>query len=254
MGKKIIDIKNEFLNYPIQDINVLIDTYKDDEREGVKKLISSYVKKYEKYIKEQERLFSMYQYENNYHSKGYTYIAGLDEVGRGPLAGPVLSCAVVLPKGIEIQGINDSKKLSADKREKIFAEIKKYAIDIGIGIVENNVIDEINILNATKLSMKMALCKLKSKPDYLLIDALTLPDIKIPQRPIIKGDEKSISIAAASIIAKVTRDAIMEDYHKIYPHYGFDSNKGYGSAAHVEAIKEYGLCPIHRLSFTKNFV
>lgn len=254
MTKKIIDIKNEFLNYPIQDIKVLIDTYKDDEREGVKRLLLSYIKKLEKYNREQERLLLMQSYENIYYSEGYTCIAGLDEVGRGPLAGPVLSCAVVLPKGINIQGINDSKKLSKDKREKLFLEIKKQAIDIGIGIVPHNIIDEINILKATRLSMKIALSKLKVKPDYLLIDALTLPDIKIPQCPIIKGDEKSITIAAASIIAKVTRDSIMEDYDKIYPNYGFDLNKGYGSSFHIEAIKKYGLSPIHRLSYTKNFI
>ena len=254
MSKKIIDIKNEFSQSPIQDIKTLIKEYENDERVTVKRLITSYSNKLRTYEKEKIRLETICEYEKEYHSKGYVHIAGIDEVGRGPLAGPVVSCAVILPKDAYIEGINDSKKLSPKKREEIFIEIKKQAIDIGIGIVEPKQIDEINILNATKLSMKIALHNLKTKPDYLFIDALTLHDVNIPQLDIIKGDEKSISISAASIVAKVTRDAIMQDYHKIYPNYNFNSNKGYGSKDHIEGIKKHGLCPIHRRSFVKKFV
>lgn len=254
MDKKIYEIKNEFLQYPIENINDLINKYKSDERQGVKRIINSYIKAFNKYEKEKERLILIQQYEKTLYKKGYTYIAGIDEVGRGPLAGPVISCAIILPQDINIQGINDSKKLSKDKRNNLFTEIKRKALDIGIGIVEPEKIDQINILNATKLSMNIALSNLKIKPDYILIDAINLPNIQIPQKSIIKGDEKSISIAAASIIAKVTRDAIMEEYHKVYPFYNFNTNMGYGSLSHTQAIKNYGLCPIHRRTFTKNFV
>lgn len=254
MNKSVDDIKNEFSKHPIQDIKELMEKYESDERLTVKRIIVSYSKKFEKYQNEEKRFELMCKYEDEYRSKGYTYIAGMDEVGRGPLAGPVLSCAVILPENISIRGINDSKKLSEEKREELCLEIKEHAIDIGIGIVEHDELDNLNILNATKLSMKRALENLKVKPDYLFIDALTLEDIKIPQLEIIKGDEKSVSIAAASIVAKVTRDAIMQDYHGMYPNYEFDSNKGYGSPAHIEGIKKYGPCAIHRSSFVKNFV
>ena len=183
---------------------------------------------------------NMYDFEN---------IAGIDEVGRGPLAGPVVSAAVILPKDCNLP-VDDSKKLSEKKRNQLFVQIKEQAIAIGIGIIDHEIIDKINILQATKLSMLQAIEKLDIQPDFLLIDALTL-DTKIPQLAIIGGDGKNASIAAASIIAKVTRDSIMVDYHQKYPEYFFHKNKGYGVPAHIAAIKEHGLCTIHRRSFTK---
>jgi len=235
-------------------ITIAIEKYSKDHRDGVKRLVASYTKKLDNFKKELARLSHMQDYERIYQGKGYRLIAGIDEVGRGPLAGPVVSAAVILPTEISSNflGINDSKKLSADKRQKFFQIIKQEAIAVGVGIVEHDVIDKINILNATKLSMKYAVGNMEVTPDYLLIDAVALNDIGIPNRPIISGDQKSVSIAAASIIAKVTRDMMMEGYHDMYPEYNFMSNKGYGVAEHVTAIKEYGLTPIHRRSFTSN--
>ena len=196
----------------------------------------------------------MLQYEKEFLSQGKKLIAGIDEAGRGPLAGPVVAGAVVLPSGLIIEGVDDSKKLSEKKREKLYDEIEKKAVSFGIGIVSPAEIDEINILQATRKAMKEAVCALSVKPDILLIDAVHLPDITISQRSIIKGDAKSLSIAAASIMAKVTRDRLMVEYAKLYPEYGFESNKGYGSQEHIAALEKYGPCPIHRKSFIKNFV
>jgi len=181
-------------------------------------------------------------------------VCGIDEVGRGPLAGPVVAACVVLPQGTEIKGINDSKKLSQKLRESIFDEIKEKAEYIGIGIINNKRIDQINILNATKEAMVQALEKIELPIDHILIDAVTLEDTLISQTNIIKGDEKSISIAAASIIAKVTRDAMMTEYHDVYPCYDFDNNKGYGTQKHYEGIHEFGISPIHKKSLLKNII
>lgn len=200
-----------------------------------------------------ERLKLMYKYEKETYSKGFKCIAGIDEAGRGPLAGPVVAACVALPKGLLIEGVNDSKKLSEAKREQIYEIIMEKALSVGIGIVDEKTIDEINILNATKLAMKNSIMQMKVKPDFLLIDAVKLDDIDIPQLPIIKGDSLSLSIAAASIVAKVTRDRIMFEYDKKHPEYGFKKHKGYGTKLHIEAIKNYGICPIHRIGFTKNF-
>lgn len=197
-----------------------------------------------------ERLRELSKFEKEEYEKGYTCIAGIDEAGRGPLAGPVVAAAVILPKDALIDGVNDSKKLSEKKREKLYDDIVENAVAWGVGIVEHTVIDEINILNATRRAMKLAIENLIVKPDFILIDAEKKVDTNgIPYLPIIKGDALSISIGAASIIAKVTRDRIMREYDKIFPMYGFEKHKGYGTKAHVEALKEFGPCMIHRKSF-----
>lgn len=201
---------------------------------------------------ERKRLYEMSRYEREYGN--VQYICGIDEVGRGPLAGPVVACGVILPKDVEILYVNDSKKLSEKKREALYDEIMEKAIAVGIGIESEKVIDEINILQATYKAMRTAINNLSVKPDILLNDAVTIPDVEIRQVPIIKGDAKSISIAAASIVAKVTRDRIMVEYDDCYPGYGFASNKGYGSKAHIEALIKMGKTPIHRNSFIGNIV
>ncbi len=196
-----------------------------------------------------DRLENLSSFEREAYNAGYNLIAGVDEAGRGPLAGPVVASAVILPKGIYIPSIDDSKKLSEKKREQLYEVISKEAISIGIGIVDEKTIDEINILQAAIKAMKIAIGQLNIKPDFILVDAVSLADLNIPQKAIIKGDSKSISIAAASIIAKVTRDRLMCEYHKKYPMYKFISNKGYGTAKHLEMLKRYGPCEIHRRTF-----
>lgn len=203
--------------------------------------------------KEKARLEKMWEYECRSYNKGYGKIAGIDEAGRGPLAGPVVAAAVILDKSIVIPGINDSKKLSEAKREYLYDEIRAKAVSVGIGIIDEKTIDEINILQATLMAMKIAVESLTVEPDYLLIDAVRIDKLKIPQFPIIKGDSLSISIAAASIIAKVERDRILMGYDKKYPEYGFGKHKGYGTKQHMDCIRKFGLLPIHRRSFTKNF-
>lgn len=194
----------------------------------------------------------MKEFDREY--KIYGTICGIDEAGRGPLCGPVVAAAVILPDEYNILYINDSKKLSETKREEVYKEIDKYAVAYGVGIVSPERIDETNILQATYEAMRTAIHKLSVTPDILLNDAVTIPMVDIKQVPIIKGDAKSQSIAAASIMAKVTRDHLMEEYDKLYPEYGFAKHKGYGTAAHIKAIKEYGPCPIHRRTFIKNFI
>lgn len=194
----------------------------------------------------------MKEFDREY--KIYGTICGIDEAGRGPLCGPVVAAAVILPDEYNILYINDSKKLSETKREEVYKEIDKYAVAYGVGIVSPERIDGINILQATYEAMRTAIHKLSVTPDILLNDAVTIPMVDIKQVPIIKGDAKSQSIAAASIVAKVTRDHLMEEYDKLYPEYGFAKHKGYGTAAHIKAIKEYGPCPIHRRTFIKNFI
>jgi ribonuclease HII len=206
----------------------------------------------EKLAVELERLKTMQEFEEKY--KVYTYIAGVDEVGRGPLAGPVVAACVILDKNKQILYLNDSKKLSEKKREALYKEICESAVAYGIGIVSPARIDEINILNATYEAMRAAISNLKLKPDILLNDAVHIPEVDIKQVSIIKGDAKSVSIAAASIVAKVSRDRLMVDYDSLYPEYKFAKNKGYGTKEHISAIKEHGLCPIHRRSFVGNIV
>ena len=205
--------------------------------------------------KEIERLNILKEYENTLYEDGLQYIAGIDEAGRGPLAGPVVVGCVIMPKNSFIEGVNDSKKISEKKREKLYDEITNEAIAWSVGIVDQNEIDEINILNATKKALTMAIQNLDVKPERILVDALEHIDTcGIPYTSIIKGDAKNYSIAAASIIAKVTRDRIMYEWDKIYPQYGFSSHKGYGTAKHIQAIKENGICMLHRKSFVKNIL
>jgi len=205
--------------------------------------------------KEEQRLNELKEIDKSYFKKGYNYICGIDEAGRGPLAGPVVVAAVIMPKDSMIEGVNDSKKVSEKKREKLYELIIEEAISYSVGIVDQNEIDRINILNATKAGLTEAVRTLKVKPELILVDALTNIDTcGVPYQSIIKGDAKSYSIAAASIIAKVTRDRIMKECDKVYPQYGFEKHKGYGTAAHISAIKENGLCPLHRLSFVKNII
>ncbi|HHW56534.1 MAG TPA: ribonuclease HII [Clostridia bacterium] len=201
-----------------------------------------------------ERINNLKYYENQLYQKNLNFIAGVDEAGRGPLVGPIVAACVILPKEVFIPEINDSKKLSEEKREILAEVIKKVAISYGIGIVDCEEIDKINILNATYKAMQIAISKIQQKIDYLLVDAITIPQIEINQKAIVKGDSKSISIAAASILAKVERDKIMKEYHKIYPQYNFEKNKGYGTKEHIEALKKYGPCPIHRKTFIEKIL
>lgn len=226
--------------------------YEEDSRAGVQNLIQKYQKQEEALKKERERTGQMKIYEHKYEDLGW--ICGIDEVGRGPLAGPVVAGAVILPRDSKILHLNDSKQLTAKKRDELYDVIMREAVAVGIGYASPARIDEINILQATYEAMREAISKLSVKPDVLLNDAVKIPQVDIRQVPIIKGDAKSVSIAAASIIAKVTRDRLMEEYDKVLPGYGFASNKGYGSAEHIAALKEIGPSPIHRQSFIGHFV
>lgn len=250
--KKISYIKLEFMQASEAEIPILLEKYKEDTRSGVITVCNQYRNKIHSLEKELERLTALKEYETKYSQ--YQYICGIDEVGRGPFAGPVIACAVILPKDCNILYINDSKQLSEKKREELYDEIISSAVSFGVGSIPPNQIDEMNILQATYEAMRKAIGNLSVKPDLLLNDAVTIPGVDIKQVPIIKGDAKSISIAAASIVAKVTRDRLMVAYDKIFPEYDFASNKGYGSPKHIEAIKKYGLTPIHRRSFVKNFL
>ena len=252
MKEKISEIKEKIESVERKDRKQVLDKYRQDERSGVQKLIAKYDKEEEKLQIELQRLEVMKQYEREYEQFGY--VCGIDEAGRGPLAGPVVAGAVILPTDCEILYLNDSKQLSEKKREMLYNEIMEKALAVGVGVVSPAVIDEINILQADYEAMRIALSQLSVKPSVLLNDAVTIPGVDIKQVNIIKGDAKSVSIAAASIIAKVTRDRMMAEYDKLYPEYGFGSNKGYGSAAHITAIKEIGPCPIHRKSFIGNFI
>ncbi|MCI9175096.1 MAG: ribonuclease HII [Lachnospiraceae bacterium] len=226
-----------------------ISKYQADERAGARKLVQQARKRMEDLEKERQRIWRLKEYERKYESAGL--VCGIDEAGRGPLAGPVVAGAVILPRDCSILYINDSKKLSGKKREELYEVIMKEALAAGIGMASPQRIDEINILQATYEAMRQAIQKLPLTPDILLNDAVTIPQISIPQVPIIKGDAKSISIGAASILAKVTRDRLMAEYDKVMPEYGFAKNKGYGTKEHMEAIRVHGLSPIHRRTFIK---
>lgn len=252
MGKPVSEIRNEFSMADSARRKELYSLYADDGRKGVQQVIAKYKNEDEKLCMELKRLDAMKVFERKYAA--YQNIAGIDEAGRGPLAGPVVAGAVILPADCEILYLNDSKKLSASRREQLFDEINDKAVACGVGIVSAGRIDEINILQATYEAMREALADMGKEPGMVLVDAVTIPGIPYKQTGIIKGDACSVSIAAASIIAKVTRDRIMVDIDQMYPEYGFASHKGYGSKAHIEAIKKHGPCPLHRRSFIKNFV
>jgi ribonuclease HII len=218
-----------------------LDLYKEEKRKLAQQ-------------KETERLLQMSIYEKQAYMQGFRYVAGIDEAGRGPLAGPVVASCVILPEGCMIEGLNDSKKLRPVQRERLYELIVEQAVSIGTGIIDEKSIDTVNILNATKLAMENAIEQVKPMPDILLIDAVKLDKVDITQVSIIKGDALSVSIAAASIIAKVTRDRLIDLADEVYPQYGFKNHKGYGTPEHINAIKKYGICPIHRVSFTKHFL
>ena len=249
--KKIGEIKEEFAAASEGQWADLCAGYAEDQRSGVQKIISQYQKKLENLEKEKLRMEQMMQYEHEYEHLGY--LCGIDEVGRGPLAGPVVACALILPKDHDILYLNDSKKLTAHKREELYDVIMEKAVAVGIGMASPQRIDEINILQATYEAMRQAVNKLSVCPDILLNDAVRIPGLFLQQVPIVKGDAKSVSIAAASIIAKVTRDRLMMEYDKAMPQYHFAANKGYGSAEHIEALAVYGASPIHRRSFITHF-
>ncbi|WZL74825.1 ribonuclease HII [Clostridiaceae bacterium 35-E11] len=248
------DIKNFINNVSVENYTKYIPSLAQDERQSIKQLVKTLKKRHNDYLAEQKRVEKLWYYENQLIRSGQEIIAGIDEAGRGPLAGPVVAAAVILPGNTFIEGINDSKKVSIKKREVLFETINNQALGIGVGIVDNHTIDKINILNATKKAMLQAIKNLPISPQHLLIDAVKLADIHIKQTSIVQGDSKSISIAAASIVAKVTRDRIMDAYHDKYPQYRFITHKGYGTKEHYHHIQCYGLTPIHRKSFLKNIM
>ncbi|NBH26758.1 ribonuclease HII [Lachnospiraceae bacterium] len=250
MEQKTGEIKKRLQAAGIDELPAFINTYSKDTRQGVALLVKKAEKMLEAYEKELDRTEKMKEFEKKYSA--FSCICGIDEVGRGPLAGPVVAGAVILPVDCDILYLNDSKQLTEKKREELYDVIMEKALAAEVGFVSPKRIDEINILNATYEAMRKAIEKLNPRPDILLNDAVTIPGITIKQVPIIKGDAKSISIAAASIIAKVTRDRLMVKYDAVYPEYGFAANKGYGAKAHMDALRRLGPTPIHRRSFIRN--
>ena len=265
MGIKmsIKEIEDIFKNTPMAELPDRIAEYEPDDRGGVQKILEKYRKRIAAREKERERLKEMFYFEEKYRSD-CPVICGIDEAGRGPLCGPVVAGAVILPadilttwedpEGMMIEGLNDSKQVSEKRREALYEEITAKTVSYGVGVIPPARIDEINILQATYEAMRLAVQDLSQVPDLLLNDAVTIPELPIRQAAIIKGDSRSLSIAAASIIAKVTRDRMMFQYAEMYPAYHFEKNKGYGTADHIQALKEHGPCAIHRLTFIGNFI
>lgn len=251
-GKSVKELKELLDAAEGEELKEFSSAASEDERESVRKLAASAEKRYASFLKEKERILKLRETEDGYRERGYAFIAGVDEAGRGPLCGPVVSCTLILPPDHCLFGVNDSKKLSEKKREELYERITADALACEVGIADNFVIDELNILNATKKTITDSLERIRIRPDIVLLDALKV-DTDIPQEGFVKGDARIYSIAAASIVAKVTRDRMMYEYDRMYPEYGFASNKGYGTAEHLEAIRRYGLTPIHRLSFVRNF-
>ncbi len=251
MEKKISEIREILQAANLSELPAFINTYGTDGRTGVTALVKRAEKKIDEYEKELARTEKMKEFEKKYAS--FSLICGVDEVGRGPLAGPVVAGAVILPKDCEILYLNDSKQLTEKKREELYEVIMEQAVATGLGFVSPERIDEINILQSTYEAMREAISRLQVVPDLLLNDAVTIPEVSMKQVPIVKGDAKSVSIAAASIIAKVTRDRMMVEYDSVYPGYGFAAHKGYGVKEHIDAIRKLGPTPIHRKSFIKNF-
>lgn len=246
------EIRAAFHSAAAEELPALMERYREDPRRGVRMEVEKAGKRLAAYERELARTENLKKYEKQYAAAGF--LCGIDEVGRGPLAGPVVAGAVILPEDCRILYLNDSKQLTAKKREELYEIILEQAVAAGIGYASPERIDEINILQATYEAMRQAVEKLPVRPGLLLNDAVTIPGLQIRQVPIIKGDAKSVSIAAASIIAKVTRDRLMVEYDSVFPQYGFAANKGYGSREHIEALKRYGPCPIHRRSFIGHFV
>ncbi len=252
MEEKISAVKKRFEDADENTVKELIAEYAASDKAGIIKLVEKYRKQLDMLQAERERVENMLAFEKEYSM--YSNICGIDEAGRGPLAGPVVAPAVILPKDARLLYVNDSKQLSEKKREELYDVIMREAVSVGVGIASPERIDEINILQADYEAMRDAVSQLTPQPDLLLNDAVIIPQLTMKQISIIKGDAKSLSIASASIIAKVTRDRLMYEYDKMYPEYGFASNKGYGSKTHIAAIKEHGACPIHRKTFIKNFI
>ena len=250
--EKIADIKEKLKRVSEEELPALIKDYEKDARAGVRQAAASAARRLAAWEKEKARIHEMLAFEREYADAGM--ICGIDEAGRGPLAGPVVAAAVVLSPDDPIFYVNDSKKLSARKREELFDQIMERAVSVGVGMADPDVIDRINILQADYEAMRQAVSKLSAEPGLCLNDAVHIPDLPIRQVSIVHGDARSLSIAAASIIAKVTRDRIMERYDQLYPEYGFAKHKGYGTAGHIQAIRDYGPCPIHRMSFIHSFV
>ncbi|MHC5374611.1 ribonuclease HII [Enterococcus sp. LJL120] len=243
----IAEIKKQLAE--ISDVNDnRIQLWQDDSRKGVQTALNQWQNRLAKEAQLIENYQKMQEFEKRAYLKGYKYIAGIDEVGRGPLAGPVVSAAVILTSDANLIGINDSKQLSQQKRAALLLEIKKQAVAIGVGIIEAEVIDQVNIYEATKLAMQAAIDQLEPQPDFLLIDAMKLAN-NLPQENLIKGDARSISIAAASIVAKETRDQMMQEFAEVYPGYGFEKNAGYGTKEHLAGLEKFGITAIHRRSF-----
>ncbi|KZE65854.1 ribonuclease HII [Fictibacillus phosphorivorans] len=249
MRLSIKEWEQKLKNSKQDDIPGMLQVLSEDERHGAKKIVETYTKRLAQAETEQKRLEVMSNYETECYQQGKNLIAGVDEVGRGPLAGPVVAAAVILPKGYKLIGVNDSKKLSEKKRDVLYDQIVRDAISFSVFLVQPEKIDDINIYQASKFAMTEAVSSLDVKPDQLLIDAMEVP-LAIDQLKIIKGDEKSISIAAASIVAKVTRDRYMMKLDEQYPEYGFKSNMGYGTKEHLEALRKFGPTSIHRKSFS----
>lgn len=248
------ELDNILKNSSYEEFIKIKDDIREDDRKGIVNIIQKFERKFQKLKKELSEYQIRKRYENSLKEMGFNFIAGIDEVGRGPLAGPVYAAAVILDSSIDILGIKDSKKLSEAQRENLSQEIKDKSIAYSIGTASVEEIDRYNIFNATKLAMKRAIDLLSNKPDYLLIDAVSIENIDIPQIPIIKGDDLSISIGAASIIAKVERDNYMKRISCEFPEYLLHKNKGYGTQEHIDAIKKFGIASIHRRSFVKNFI
>jgi len=246
------DIEIEALkeDSPSKALALLKSRLNGDSRSGAQKLIAKFEKRAAREEKEKQRMEKLWAYEREGRTKGFQRIAGVDEAGRGPLAGPVVAAAVILPEGCELTGVDDSKKLTASKREELFERIQKSAVSFGVGQASVQEIDELNIYRAAQLAMERAIGALSPQPDYLLTDAMPLPRLSsIPQKPLVHGDALSASIAAASILAKVTRDRLMGELHQKYPAYGFESHKGYGTEEHLKALEDQGASPEHRLTF-----
>lgn len=248
---KIKEIEAQLKQTPILKLQEVMANYQSDERSGVQKLLKQYEKKYLQYQMQVDEWAMRMMFDEVFEA--HEAVVGIDEVGRGPLAGPVVAAAVILPAHAHLIGLKDSKKLSSQKRDALFDEIKEQALAIGVGIVDAGRIDEINILQATFESMRQALSQIQIPFESILVDGdKTIPKVELSQHAIIGGDNKSASIAAASVIAKVTRDRMMEEYAKLYPGYDWESNKGYGSSKHYEAIHAKGITPLHRRTFLKN--